>query len=107
MRGVDEDDLRLMGFEAVLPHPSRVIIMKALYIHGQMEFRDIKNMLNLSDGAISHYLKDLEDKGLICALRSFQGKQRRVSYELTEDGRKKFKEFASVLRKVVSNESLS
>jgi len=99
---VENNDDALKEVPMVLFHPDRMIIMKALFYQGNVEFRQLRyNIPKITDGSLASHLKVLERLQFIKVHKEIIGKKLRTSYEITEYGRKIFKEFESSLKAFV------
>ena len=98
----ENNDFALMKIPNVLFHPDRMIIMKALFYHGNVEFRQLRHTIpNMTDGSLASHLKVLERLQFIKVHKEIIGRKLRTSYEITEYGRKIFKEFENSLKAFV------
>jgi DNA-binding HxlR family transcriptional regulator len=96
---VEDDDFALTKTSMVLFHPDRMIIMKALFYHGAVEFRQLKNNIpGITDGRLASHLKALERRNFIEVHKEVIDRKLRTSYEITEDGWKAFKAFKAALK---------
>ena len=101
---VEEDYLALKTVPMVLFHPDRMIIMKALLYHGNVEFRQLKpNIPKITDGSLASHLKVLDRLDFIKVQKEIIGRKLRTSYEITEYGRKIFMKFEDSLKAFVKS----
>lgn len=101
---VEEDYLALKTVPMVLFHPDRMIILKALFYHGIVEYRQLKhNIPEITDGSLASHLKVLERLDFIKVHKEIIGRKLRTSYEITEYGRKKFRKFEDSLKAFVKS----
>ena len=101
---VEEDYLALKKDPMVLFHPDRMIIMKALFHHRIVEFRQLKhNIPEITDGSLASHLKVLERLDYIKSHKEIIGRKLRTSYEITEYGRKIFRKFEHSLKAFVKS----
>ena len=98
------DDLRLAKVPSTLCHPYRVLIMKVLLNHGQVDFRDLKNNLKLTSGNLASHLRALKKGGYVRENKEIIGSRPRTSYEFTKDGFDSFKKLKESLLGVLSDE---
>lgn len=85
----------------LLFHPVRILIMKTLARHGQVEFRDLKHNLGITDGNLSSNIRSLEMKGYVNVHKEIIGRKMRTSFELTDSGMSAFENFISKLKEVI------
>ena len=98
------DDLLLATIPSLLFHPYRILIMNILYKHGQVDFRDLKNDLNLTAGNLASHLRALKNEGYIIDNKTIIGNRPRTSYEFTEKGLNAFRDFRESLLGVFKDE---
>ena len=101
---VEEDYLALKKVPMVLFHPDRMIILKALFYHGIVEYRQLKhNIPKITDGSLASHLKVLERLDFIKVHKEIIGRKLRTSYEITEYGRGIFRKFEDSLKAFVKS----
>jgi DNA-binding HxlR family transcriptional regulator len=106
LRARAEDELDLISAPTKLFHPYRIVIMKALKLHGNVEFRQLKpNLPRITDGNLASHLGVLEKSGYVRCHKEVENRKLRTSYEITEKGRKDFEKLTNSLKKVIGNES--
>jgi DNA-binding HxlR family transcriptional regulator len=102
---IREDYLDLIDIPAILFHPYRMLIMQALILHGNVEFRQLKYAIpEMTDGNLASHLRVLERSGYVHCHKEIVDRKLRTSYEITENGRKSFERLKQSLRKMVGNE---
>ena len=95
---IHTNDLALLEIPKTLFNPHRIIIMKSLALHSQVEFRELKHSLKISDGNLASHLRALIKMGYIQYDKRIIGKKPRTTYEITIKGMKmydKFKKYVS------------
>jgi DNA-binding transcriptional ArsR family regulator len=82
-------------------NPYRILIMRALAISGEADYRDLRQAFSgTSDGNLVSHLRSLEEKGYITsATRRLRGKAL-TTYRLTNEGLQAFDEFRALLKVV-------
>lgn len=65
----------------------RLGIVSALSVNESLTFRDLKKILNTTDGNLSVHSRKLEDAGYLSCEKRFEGRLPRSEYRLTERGR--------------------
>lgn len=81
----------------------RFLIMKILSQYGEVEFKDLKHDLELSDGNLASHLRALERAGYVEFEKDFVGRKPRTIYRLTPAGVSNFQTMVYYLRRVLSN----
>lgn len=100
-----EDDFDLISAPIKLFHPYRMIIMKAIMLHGNVEFRQLKhNIHGITDGNLASHIGVLEKSGYVRCHKEVVKRKLRTSYEITKKGRKDFRQLKDSLKKMIGNE---
>lgn len=68
----------------------RLGIMSALMVNEWVDFLEMKEFLNLTDGNLASHINSLETKEYIEIRKDFAGKKTRTSYRITKKGKKEF-----------------
>lgn len=66
----------------------RLGIMSALMVNAEVNFNDIKELINVTDGNLASHLKTLEDNGFILVHKGFIGRKTNTTYSVTKAGEK-------------------
>lgn len=94
---LESDDIFLVNAPSVLFNPYRILIMKIMYSHGTVDFRDLRNDLDLTAGNLASHLRTLKGQKYISDQKEIIGSRPRTSYQLTKKGVNayaKFRQFA-------------
>jgi DNA-binding HxlR family transcriptional regulator len=92
------------GLERVIHEKARLSIVTSLATHPQgLLFNDLKELCALTDGNLSRHLQVLHDAGVVEVWKGFQHNRPQTLCRLTEDGRRRFLEYVSVLESVVTD----
>ena len=89
--------------DRVIHERLRLAIVSALAAAEKLSFRELKAMLNASDGNLSVHARKLEDAGYVSCRKSFDGRVPRTEYRLTADGRRAFERYLNHLESLVRN----
>ena len=81
----------------------RLGIMSILLVNDWVEFKIIKEMLELTDGNLASHITALEKKKYILIRKRFVGKKPQTSYAATDIGRKAFNEHLDALEALLKN----
>jgi DNA-binding HxlR family transcriptional regulator len=65
----------------------RLGIVSALAVNDTVTFKELKALLKTTDGNLSTHARKLEDAGYVECRKSFEGRQPRTEYCLTDLGR--------------------
>jgi len=77
-----------MEFDKIIHEPARLRIMMILAGLEQADFNFMVTTLSLTRGNLSRHVEKLESAGYLKVKRSFKGKVRNTSYQLTQKGSK-------------------
>lgn len=92
------------GLDRVMHEKARLGILTSLAARADgLLFTDLKDLCQLTDGNLSRHLTVLQEAGLVEIWKGFKGRRPQTLCRLTDDGRKRFVEYVSVLENVVSD----
>lgn len=81
----------------------RLGIMSMLMVNDWMDYNEIKEKLNLTDGNLASHITGLEKLNFIEVRKRFVGKKTNTSYKVTRAGKKAFQEHINALEKLLRN----
>lgn len=79
----------------------RLGMMSVLIVNDWVDFTEMKNLLQVTDGNLASHSTALEKKEYIEVKKEFVGKKPRTSYKITEIGKKAFQEHLAFLEKMM------
>ena len=79
----------------------RLGIMSVLMVNDWVDFNEMKNLLEVTDGNLASHSSALEKAEFIEIKKEFVGKKPKTSYSVTNSGRKAFEEHLSALEKLI------
>ena len=79
----------------------RLGIMSILMVNDNVDFNNLKELLDITDGNLASHLAALEKHQLISVTKQFIGRKPNTRYETTEKGRKAFREHLDYLDKLL------
>src|SRR5262249_44451903 len=92
------------GLDRVIHEKARLSIVTSLATHpGGLIFNDLKELCALTDGNLSRHLQILSEAGLIQIWKGFKDNRPQTLCVLTEEGRKRFIEYITVLENIVTD----
>src|SRR5207244_3944550 len=92
------------GLDRVIHEKARLSIVTSLATHpGGLVFNDLKDLCALTDGNLSRHLQILAESGLIQIWKGFKDNRPQTLCLLTEEGRKRFIEYITVLENIVTD----
>ncbi|MEJ7737728.1 MAG: transcriptional regulator [Chitinophagaceae bacterium] len=79
----------------------RLGIMSALMVNTEVNFNELKELINVTDGNLASHLKTLEDKGFIIVHKGFIGRKTNTTYAVTKGGDKAFRAHLDALEQMI------
>lgn len=79
----------------------RLGIMSVLMVNDWVDFSEMKNLLEITDGNMASHSNALEKANYIEVKKEFVGKKPKTSYRVTQSGRITFTEHLDALEKLI------
>jgi len=79
----------------------RLGIMSALLVNEEVNFNDLKELIQVTDGNLASHLKTLEESAYIKVQKGFIGRKTNTTYSVTKAGEKAFKQHLEALEKMI------
>jgi DNA-binding MarR family transcriptional regulator len=79
----------------------RLGIMSALMVNESVNFNELKELIDVTDGNLATHLKTLEENGYIKVQKGFIGRKTNTLYSVTKAGEKAFKLHLEALEKMI------
>ena len=79
----------------------RLGVMSMLMVNEEVNFNDLKQMLEVTDGNLATHLVNLEENGYIRVHKGFVGKKTNTTYSVTKAGEKAFQDHISALENMI------
>ncbi len=79
----------------------RLGIMSALMVNNDVNFNELKELLEITDGNLASHLKTLEENKIIKVEKGFIGRKTNTTYKITKAGEKAFKDHITALEKMI------
>jgi len=79
----------------------RLGIMSILMVNDWVEFREMKEVLDITDGNLASHINSLEKTGYVEVKKEFVGKKPKTTYRVTQKGRSAFNEHLHALEKLI------
>lgn len=86
----------------ILHQPIRTKIITYLYSVENASFKDIKTLLELTDGHMSTHMKVFIKNGYVNNKKSFKSGKPETTYKLTPKGKELFLEYIAELKRIVN-----
>ncbi len=87
----------ITGLNKVFESRIRLGVMSILMVNDEINFNDLKQMLEVTDGNLATHLVTLEENGYIKVHKGFVGKKTNTTYAITKTGQKAFSDHLSAL----------
>lgn len=75
--------------------------MSVLMVNDWVEYKALKELLELTDGNLASHVSALEKKGYIKVRKQFIGKRPNTSYSATKQGKEAFREHLQALENLI------
>ncbi len=79
----------------------RIGIMSALIVNDNVNFNDLKSLIDVTDGNLATHLKTLEENAFIKVEKGFIGRKTNTVYSITITGEKAFRSHLDALEKII------
>lgn len=82
----------------------RLGIMSALATNESLDFKRLKELLDLTDGNLASHLKALEKESYIAVEKSFVERKPKTTYTMTKLGKTAFEDHINALEAIIKNQ---
>ena len=79
----------------------RLGIMSILMVNEEINFNDLKQLMDVTDGNLASHIKSLEESGYIKVNKGFVGRKTNTTYAVTKTGEKAFQQHLAALEKMI------
>lgn len=79
----------------------RLGIMSALVVNSGVNFNELKELLEITDGNLASHLKTLEESQYVKVQKGFIGRKTNTTYSVTRAGEKAFRQHLDALEKMI------
>ncbi len=79
----------------------RIGIMSALMVNEDVNFNDLKALIDVTDGNLATHIKTLEENNYIKVMKGFIGRKTNTTYSITTAGEKAFRAHLDALEKII------
>jgi DNA-binding MarR family transcriptional regulator len=87
--------------------PVRLSVMAALASADLIDFRYLRDLVQVSDSLLSKHMSLLEEAGYVRVIKGYQGKRPRTWFSLTGSGRAAFDRYRAALQEIIGTGALS
>lgn len=95
------EPLAIPKLDRLIHEQGRLGIMTALASAQSLTFKEIRDLLKMTDGNLSVHMRTLEENGYVNVHKDFVDRKPRSTYSLTEAGRRAFGEYIAALEAIV------
>lgn len=95
------DDHPRHRLDEAIHAPVRLSIMAALVNADRVDFRYLRDLLDVSDSLLSKHMTLLENAGYVTVIKGYQGKRPRTWLALTDAGRAAFTAYVTALDEIL------
>ena len=81
----------------------RLGIMSAVMVNDDVNFNDLKELIQVTDGNLASHLKTLEEAAYIKVKKGFVGRKTNTTYSVTRAGEKAFKTHLEALEQMIKS----
>lgn len=81
----------------------RLGIMSALMVNEQVNFNDLKELIDVTDGNLASHLKTLEESQYVSVHKGFIGRKTNTTYSITAAGEQAFKLHLNALNEMIKS----
>ncbi len=81
------------NLDRLIHERTRLAIVSALAVNATLTFKELKQLLRITDGNLSVHARKLEDSGYIACTKSFDGRVPKTEYRLTANGRRSLEKY--------------
>jgi DNA-binding MarR family transcriptional regulator len=91
----------ITGLNKIFDNRIRLGIMSVLMVNEEVNFNDLKKMLEVTDGNLATHLVNLEENAYIKVHKGFIGRKTNTTYSLTRQGEKAFADHLTALENMI------
>src|SRR6476469_3510540 len=91
----------ISGLNKIFDNRIRLGVMSILVVNEEVNFNDLKQMLEVTDGNLATHLVNLEENGFIKVHKGFVGKKTNTTYAVTKSGEKAFTDHIAALEAMI------
>ena len=91
----------ISGLNKIFDNRIRLGVMSILMVNEEINFNDLKQMLEVTDGNLATHIQTLEESGFVKVYKGFIGRKTNTTYSITKSGEKAFKDHIDGLEKMI------
>jgi DNA-binding transcriptional ArsR family regulator len=82
-----------VNLDRLIHERTRLAIVSALAVNSSLTFKELKDLLRVTDGNLSVHARKLEDAGYVACNKSFDGRLPKTEYRLASPGRRALEKY--------------
>jgi len=82
----------------------RLGIMSILVVNDEVDFKRLKELLDVTDGNLASHIKALEKAHFLIVYKEFVDRKPKTTYKITNKGRLAFKKHIEALEKLINQQ---
>jgi len=94
----------LLKLNKAFENRTRLGLMSILMVNDEVDFTQLRDLLQVTDGNLASHAAALEKAGYIQVSKQFVGKKPNTTYAVTRAGRKAFTEHLDALEKLLKSQ---
>jgi DNA-binding MarR family transcriptional regulator len=79
----------------------RLGVMSVLVVNEEMNFKDLRQLLEVTDGNLATHLNVLEENGFLRVHKGFIGRKTHTTYRITPEGERAFRSHLAALEHMI------
>lgn len=91
----------IAGLNKIFDNRIRLGVMSSLMVNDEINFNDLKQLLEVTDGNLATHLQTLEESGFLKVHKGFVGRKTNTTYSITKAGEKAFKDHIQALEAMI------
>jgi DNA-binding MarR family transcriptional regulator len=91
----------ITGLNKIFESRIRLGVMSILMVNEEINFNDLKQLLEVTDGNLATHLVNLEENGYIKVYKGFIGRKTNTTYSITKSGEKAFSDHITALENMI------
>ncbi len=92
---------KALQLDPLIHERTRLAIVSALAASGKQTFRELKQVLQLTDGNLSVHCRKLEEAEYISCDKTFENRMPKTTYKLTAKGRRELEKYLGHMEAVI------
>ncbi|XZF12979.1 winged helix-turn-helix domain-containing protein [Chitinophagaceae bacterium MMS25-I14] len=94
-------NINITNLNKIFDNRIRLGIMSTLMVNEEINYNELKELLQVTDGNLASHLKGLEESGYIKVHKGFIGRKTNTTYSITSAGSKAFRMHLDALEQMI------